>query len=97
MKDAVASRLDKVHNHPCKRFEERGFLPDVVNEEQFEVGGVSHLAASEFTKPEDGKGARPTAGKQRPAVSGHKFRVANSSGFLENDFAKVRQCVGEVR
>ena len=61
-KDAAGDRCGKC---PCRGFQsnrqpdapafEKEFIVAVVNEKQFEIGGISHFAASEFSEAENCK------------------------------------------
>src|SRR5262245_1080490 len=54
-KDSFGSRFNEIHEVAYKRLEKIGGAWRVVNEQQFQIGRVSHLAPTKLAKRANGK------------------------------------------
>src|SRR5262245_19379431 len=55
VKDSAWTRFDEIDCLPRQRFEVRCVLGLLVNEDHFQIRGISHFASTELTQPTDSK------------------------------------------
>ena len=66
-----------------------------VYEQQFDVGGIAHLAAAELPQPKDGKPAWPSIRQAWGAELLRQAGLAHAQGLGQHDLGQVRERLGE--
>src|SRR5262249_40573011 len=68
----------------------------VVNEQHFQIGGVTHLAPAEFAQAADRERRRRSVRLRRLAVLLNQTVITNPCGLIERDLGEVGQRLGEI-